>query len=151
MTKRVIFYLILVTFISHNILYLFTMMSGKQPRINGKCPLAISFINTPLLFDREELFFNTQIYTLMSTEETISLTRRDIRKGFFSYFNMLYFSHWGEYAPIPGANRLLLSHYFCLDKTFLTKLNIKPPRSVERQIFDSQNKLVHREIIECQK
>ena len=151
MIKQVAFHLILIAFISHNIIYLSEMLSGNQPRINDKCPLAISLLNTPLLFDREDLFFNTQLFNLSYQDKIVSLTRRDIRKGLFSYFDMLYFAHWGKYSKMAGANATILSNYFCHENMFMKKMKLLPPETIERQIFDSQNRLILGEIIECRK
>lgn len=151
MIKKLIFYFIVLTFISHNLFYFFKILSGKQPEINSKCPLVISLINTPLLFDRETLFFNTQIYNLKYSDKTVSLSRRDIRKGLFSYFDMLYFSHWGKYFHIEGANPKILAHYFCQNNSFMGRLQLNPPESVSRQIYSFKNKLLFEETVECQK
>jgi hypothetical protein len=145
------FYLILVAFSSHNLVYLSKMLFGNQPIINDKCPFAISLLNTPLLFDRDKLFFNTQEFKLTYQDKVVSLTRRDIRKGLFSYFDMLYFSHWGTYSQIDGADEAILSGYFCHRNTFMTKMKLKPPTTIERQIFDSQNRPIFREMFECRK
>lgn len=151
MIKRWLFYLVLMAFVSHNIVFLFQILLGTQPRINVACPLAISFINTPLLFDRDELFFNTQVYNLSYPDKKVTLTRRDIRPGLFSYFNMLYFAHWGKYHQMPGASAIILSHYFCHENAFMKKLNLVPPISIERKISDSRNLVLVEETIQCQK
>jgi len=150
MKKRVAIYLILIAFVSHNVLYFFKMLSGTQPQINASCPVAISLLNTPLLFDRDDLFFNTQVFNLTYSNAVVSLTRRDIRKGLFSYFDMLYFSHWGKYYKMPGANAAILSHYFCHNQSFLEKMNLAAPQSVERKVFDSKNNVVVEESVVCE-
>ncbi len=151
MISRRLFFVIVAIFVSHNVASLWRVFSGTQPFINTDCPLAITLINAPLLFDREELFFNTQYFKLSYPDTSVTLSRKEIRPGLFSYFDMLYFSHWGKYQNIPGANKALLTHYFCKPTSFLEKLHLSVPQSLTRQILDSKGQILLEETIQCQK
>ncbi|MGZ3650273.1 MAG: hypothetical protein ACXVB9_07175 [Bdellovibrionota bacterium] len=151
--RDLLFYLILLIFISHNFGQVFTLLTGRQPSIKSECPLSLAFAQTPLVFDRDAAFFDRSEVTLIYAGERKTFRVLEALRKFETFPVLNGFTRWPNYVGRPEIPHTLLRHYFCEYSPIYTRVappNNQLPISVEWDVSSPlRNKNLFHSEVQC--